>query len=82
MNLPPPILESHWNTVPPDAQAALLAVLDAYQQRIAELEKRLRDLEARLKLNSTNSSKLDFCPFWGAQNALFPRLSTKSSPSF
>ena len=27
------------------------------QQRIAELEARVRDLEARLKLNSTNSSK-------------------------
>jgi transposase len=57
MSLPPPIPESLWNTVPPDAQAALLAVLDADQQRIAELEQRIRDLEARLKLNSTNSSK-------------------------
>src|SRR5512132_2423620 len=57
MILPPPIPESLWNTVPPDAQAAILAVLDSDQRRIAELERRVRDLEARLKLNSTNSSK-------------------------
>jgi transposase len=57
MILPPPIPQSLWNTVPPDAQAAILAVLDSDQQRIAELERRVRDLEARLKLNSTNSSK-------------------------
>jgi transposase len=46
----PPIPETLWNTVPPDAQAAILAV-------IASLEKRIADLEARLNLNSTNSSK-------------------------
>src|SRR5262245_34568565 len=46
----PPIPESLWNTVPPEAQAALLAV-------IASLEKRIAELEARLNLNSTNSSK-------------------------
>src|SRR5512135_97140 len=53
----PPIPEPLWNTVPPEAQTALLAVLDAVHQRVAELEQRVRDLEARLKLNSTNSSK-------------------------
>src|SRR4051794_5833530 len=57
MTLEPPIPESLWKTVPPVAQAALLAVLDAHRKRIAELERRVRDLEARLKLNSTNSSK-------------------------
>src|SRR5947199_10062177 len=57
MTLPPPIPELLWNTVPPEAQAAILAVLDAHQKRIAERELRVRDLEARLKLNSTNSSK-------------------------
>src|SRR5437763_1063373 len=46
----PSIPESLWNTVPPEAQAAILAV-------IASLEKRIADLEARLNLNSTNSSK-------------------------
>jgi transposase len=43
--------------VPLDAQAAIAAGLLAMQQRINELEARLRDLEGRLKLNSTNSSK-------------------------
>jgi len=45
-----PISEPLWNTVPSDAQAAILAVLDSLQKRIAELE-------YRLNLNSTNSSK-------------------------
>jgi transposase len=53
----PPIPEPLWNTVPPEAQAALLALLDSLNARITELEQRLGDLEARLKLNSTNSSK-------------------------
>jgi transposase len=46
----PPIPESLWNTVPPAAQAALR---DAF----AALERRIAELEARLNLNSTNSSK-------------------------
>jgi transposase len=46
----PSIPHSLWNTVPPEAQAAILAV-------IASLEKRIADLEARLNQNSTNSSK-------------------------
>jgi transposase len=46
----PPIPESLWNTVPPQAQAAILAV-------IASLETRIAGLEARLNQNSTNSSK-------------------------
>src|SRR6476660_7049537 len=53
----PPIPEPLWSTVPPEAQVALLAVLDSYAGRIAQLEQRVGDLEARLKLNSTNSSK-------------------------
>jgi transposase len=35
----------------------MLAVSDSLQRQIAELEQRVGDLEARLKLNSTNSSK-------------------------
>jgi transposase len=46
----PSIPESLWNTVPPEAQAAFLAV-------IASLEKRIADLEARLDQDSTNSSR-------------------------
>jgi transposase len=53
----PPIPDALWNTVPPEAQVALLAVLDSLQGRVAELEQRVGDLEARLQLNSTNSSK-------------------------
>ena len=57
MNHQPPIPEPLWNTVPPEAQAALLAVFDSLRNRIAELEQRVAQLEARLELNSTNSSK-------------------------
>ena len=46
----PPIPESLWNTIPPEAQAAVSAVLET-------LEKRIAQLEARLNQNSTNSSK-------------------------
>ena len=67
----PPIPESLWNAVSPQAQAAFLAVVDllkkeadafkreadASKGRIDELEAAVRDLQARLKLNSTNSSK-------------------------
>src|SRR5262249_53210111 len=52
-----PISESLWNTVPPDAQAALMAVFESLRCRIAELDQRVADLEARLNLHSTNSSK-------------------------
>jgi transposase len=54
---PPPIPEELWAKVPPDAQAALVAVFLAMHVQIAVLETRVGDLEARLKLNSTNSSK-------------------------
>jgi transposase len=54
---PLPIPEELWNKIPADAQAAVAVVFGAMQQQIANLEARVRDLEARLKLNSTNSSK-------------------------
>ncbi|XBH01758.1 IS66 family transposase [Singulisphaera sp. Ch08] len=57
MTNPLPIPDDLWSTVPPDAQAAIAAVFVAMQQRHADLEARVSDLEARLKLNSTNSSK-------------------------
>src|SRR4051794_20516474 len=53
----PPIPEPLWSTVPPEAQIAILGVLDSVNGRVLELEQRARDLEARLKLNSTNPSK-------------------------
>jgi transposase len=54
---PRPIPDKLWAKVPPDAQAAIAAVFLAMRQRVDELETRVRDLEARLQLNSTNSSK-------------------------
>src|SRR5512142_997712 len=54
---PLPIPDEFWAKVPPDAQAAIAAVFLAMQHRVDELETQVRDLEARLKLNSTNSSQ-------------------------
>ena len=53
----PPIPDELWAKVPPDAQAAIAIAFLAMRQRVDELETRVRDLEARLRLDSTNSSK-------------------------
>ena len=53
----PPLPDPLWNSASPELQAAILALVQIHQQRVAELESRVNDLEARLKLNSTNSSK-------------------------
>ena len=50
MNADPPIPAELWQQIPPAAQAAILALIQHYEQRLAELE-------ARLNQNSTNSSK-------------------------
>jgi transposase len=52
-----PIPEPLWSTVPAEAQTALLAAWKSLEDRIVELETVARDLQARLQLNSTNSSK-------------------------
>ncbi len=52
-----PIPEPLWSTVPEDAQAALLDAWNVLRDEIAELKTTVRDLRARLGLNSTNSSK-------------------------
>jgi transposase len=52
-----PIPEPLWNTIPADARAALLSAWKAMEDRIAELEAIVRNLQARLRLNSTNSSR-------------------------
>ena len=54
---PLPTPDELWAKVPPDAQAAIAAAFLAMRQRVEELETRVGDLEARLKLNSTNSSR-------------------------
>jgi transposase len=53
----PPIPEPLWSTASPELQAAILGLVEFYEQRLAQLEARVNDLENRLKLNSTNSSK-------------------------
>jgi transposase len=57
MSQPLPIPAPLWDTIPAEAQAALLSAWKAREDRIAELEATVRDLRARLQLNSTNSSK-------------------------
>jgi transposase len=52
-----PLPEPHWSRVPADLQGALLDGWKSLHDRIAELEATVRDLQARLQLNSTNSSK-------------------------
>ena len=52
VQFPPPPLKAHLGEIPSG-----LCCLMAMEQRIIELEARVRDLKARLKLNSTNSSK-------------------------
>jgi len=64
---PLPIPDELWSKVPPDSQAAIAALFVAVQQRTHELETRLGDLEARLKLNSTNSHKPPSSDFVGAK---------------
>src|SRR6516225_3637367 len=53
----PPLPEPLWKTASPEVQAAVLALVEYYEQRLAQLEGRVKDLENRLKLNSTNSPK-------------------------
>src|SRR5436309_3907373 len=53
----PPLPDHLWNSASPELQAAILALVQLHEQQLATLEARVNDLEARLKLNSTNSSK-------------------------
>ena len=53
----PPLPEPLWKTASPELQAAVLVLVQSYEDRIAFLESRLNNLDNRLKLNSTNSSK-------------------------
>ena len=46
----PPLSPAIWSTLTPEARAAVTALVQAFEQRIADLEERLRK-------NSTNSSK-------------------------
>ena len=65
---PSPLLPDHlWNNASPELQAAILALVQNHQEQVAALDCRLRDLEARLKLNSTNSHKPPSSDFPGAK---------------
>ena len=50
MTAKPPLPDDLWAKIPPDAQAAILALVQTFEQRIAALE-------ARLNQNSSNSSR-------------------------
>lgn len=55
---PEPLLPADlWDQIPPTAQAAVLALAQAYEQRLAALQHRIEDLEQHLGQNSTNSSR-------------------------
>src|SRR5262245_1429562 len=48
MVLPPPIPAPLWNTIPPEAQAAILALVASLEQRITDLETENADLRRQL----------------------------------
>src|SRR5439155_22109200 len=53
----PPIPVELWNQIPPAAQAAVLALVQQYEQRLQALQKQVDELRQRLNRNSTNSSR-------------------------
>src|SRR4051794_40738044 len=57
MSVEPPIPAALWDSIPPVAQAAVLALAQAYEQRLAYLQQQVQDLQERLNQNSTNSSR-------------------------
>src|SRR5215211_8224099 len=53
----PPIPEDLWGQIPVAAQAAILALVQHYEQRLQSLQGQVEDLQERLSQNSTNSSR-------------------------
>jgi transposase len=53
----PPIPAELWDQIPPAAQAAILLLVQQYEQRLEALQKRVDELEQRLGQNSSNSSR-------------------------
>jgi transposase len=53
----PPIPEDLWRQIPPAAQAAVLALVQQYEQRLQALQQQVDELRQRLNQNSTNSSR-------------------------
>src|SRR5579871_28115 len=57
MSSVPPIPVELWDQIPPAAQAAILALVKQYEQRLQALQQQVEDLRQRLNQNSTNSSR-------------------------
>jgi transposase len=53
----PPIPAELWGQIPPTAQAAILLLVQQYEQRLQALQRQVNDLEQRINRNSTNSSR-------------------------
>ena len=53
----PPLPPQIWETLTPEAQAAVLALVGSLERQVTELAQQVQDLKARLDQNSTNSSK-------------------------
>src|SRR5262249_26242595 len=53
----PPISVALWDQIPPAAQAAILALVQRYEQRLQALRQQVAHLTQRLNQNSTNSSR-------------------------
>src|SRR5262245_40748205 len=53
----PPIPVECWHRIPPAAQAAILALVQQYEQRLQALQQQVDNLRQRLNQNSTNSSR-------------------------
>src|SRR5438270_11655808 len=53
----PPIPVELWDQMPPAARAAILALVQQYEQRLQALQQQVDDLRQRLDQNSTNSSR-------------------------
>ena len=52
-----PLPDHLWNNASAELRSAILALVQIHQEQVAALETRINDLEARLKLDSTNSHK-------------------------
>lgn len=53
----PPIPAEIWGQIPPAAQAAILVLVQQYEQRLQALQQQVDGLHHRLNQNSTNSSR-------------------------
>src|SRR5215467_11971321 len=53
----PPIPVELWNQIPTAVQAAVLSLVQQYEQRLQALQQQVNQLSQRLNQNSTNSSR-------------------------